>query len=123
MAHSTAGQCSVVKRAPTPSVLWPSLPPVPGKMVEAGSCSCARFFSASRLAVARRVLQQRPLARAGREAAFLVLDHAPGLHVGQERVPVEAEVGRDAGILRDAQIVLQQELIDGGHGIHQIVMA
>ena len=34
IAHSTAGQCSVVKRAPTPSVLWPSLPPVPGKMVE-----------------------------------------------------------------------------------------
>ena len=50
IAHSTAGQCSVVKRAPTPSVLWPSLPPVPGKMVEAASCSWTRFFSASRLA-------------------------------------------------------------------------
>src|SRR4051812_47961984 len=48
IAHSTAGQCRVVKRAPTPSVLRPSLAPPVGKMVEAASCSWLRFFSLSR---------------------------------------------------------------------------
>ena len=49
IAHSTAGQCSVVKRAPTPSVLRPSRAPAVGKIVEPASCSWMRFFSLSRL--------------------------------------------------------------------------
>src|SRR5258708_38731230 len=49
IAQSTAGQCSVVKRAPMPSVLRPRLPPVPGRMVESASCYWMGFFSLSRL--------------------------------------------------------------------------
>ena len=50
IAHSTAGQCSVVKRAPMPSVLWPSFAPAVGKIVEPGLCSWMRFFRRSRFA-------------------------------------------------------------------------
>ena len=117
---------------------------MPGKMVEAPSCSWTRFFNASRLAhVAGKTVAPSPSAappssgeatadsfhaqspaafssslhpRLRGEAALLVFGDLAGLHVGEERIPVEAEVGRDAGILRDAQVVLQEELIDGGHG-------
>ena len=44
IAHSTAGQCRVVNRAPIPSVLCPSLAPAVGKIVEAALCSWIRFF-------------------------------------------------------------------------------
>ena len=152
MAHSTAGQCSVVKRAPTPIVLWPSLPPVrredgrgrivlldeilQREQVRPGGGEHRRAAGQRRSAVERRgrgrqlpravargVLEQRPVASLRGEAALLVFGDPAGLHVGQEPIPVEAEVGRDAGILRDAQVVRQEELIDGGHGHHQIVIA
>ena len=50
IAQSTAGQWSVVNRAPTPSVLRPSVSAAVGKIVLAGRCACTRFFNRSRFA-------------------------------------------------------------------------
>ena len=50
IAHSTAGQCNVVKRAPMPSVLRPSCSVALGKIVDCGLCAWMRFFNRRRLA-------------------------------------------------------------------------
>ena len=69
-------------------------------------------------AVARRdVLDQLPGARLCLKAAFdpFFRPGAACFQLPGQNLPIEAEVRRHAGILRDAEIMLQQERVDGGH--------
>src|SRR5450755_3068170 len=66
IAHSTAGQCNVVNRAPIPSVLCPRLPPHEGKRVDSGSCLWTRLLRRSRFSHV-----------AGKKTAFLLTTPPP----------------------------------------------
>ena len=66
--------------------------------------------------VAEGVFDQCELTGLGREAALGEFRNPTGLEIGLQRRPIEAEIGRDARILHDAQVVLQEKFVDGGHG-------
>ena len=66
-------------------------------------------------AIARGIFQQRELTGRGGEAALGEFFGLASADVGQQRVPIETEVGADTGILCNAQVVFEEELIDGGH--------
>ena len=65
--------------------------------------------------VAVIVLEERPFAGGGGEATFWILRGATSLEVGEKAGPIETEVRADAWIGGDAQIVREEELIDGRH--------
>jgi len=81
------------------------------------------------------VFEERPAADGGFEVTFWILaERSAGDELRAEGGPIEAEVGTDAGILRDAEIVAEEEIVDsaqrteslgegpteyteGGHGV------
>jgi hypothetical protein len=70
--------------------------------------------------VALGILHEGELAGRGGKSALRVRGDLAGLEVGLERRPVEAKVGRDARVLGDTQIVLEEEGVDGGHGNEEV---
>jgi len=69
-------------------------------------------------AVARGdVFEQHPLAHRRLEAAVRPhVDRLGALDGGPQRRPIKAEIGRHAGVGRDAEVVLKEKRIDVGHG-------
>src|SRR5690606_38983553 len=91
IAHSTAGQCNVVKRAPMPSVLRPNCSVAVGKIVLPGSASCTRFLSVRRFAyVAGNACRPSPSVTPSANGSF-----APPAASTQAQSPVTGSLTSD----------------------------
>ena len=88
-------------------------------VAERGHCRRARpAVEPPRAVAGSGVLQQRP--GTGRRFKTAVRPDVHRLGVfnrGPQSRPIEAKIGRHAGIGRDAQIVLEEKRVDGGHEV------
>jgi len=72
---------------------------------------------APRAVTGRRIFEQHPLAGGRFKAALRPrMDRLRAWDRASQRWPVQTEIGRHARVGRDAQIILQEERVDGGHG-------
>ena len=66
------------------------------------------------------VLRQTPFAmRSGYLALVMTYDAHAGGEVGLQALPVEAEIGADAWVVRYAEIVIEKESVDWFHEIER----